>query len=546
MTSGKGTRVLGAVLLCALTLGACGGGDEDQGRTGGSITILGSSFPDYLDPGLSYTVDGWQTLNLVYPGLLTYKRQPGKAEVVAGLAEDLPTVSADGRRWEFTLRKGVRFSDGTPVKASDFKCSIERLLEMDSQGAGLGYTTIEGAERFLKTKKGGVPGIRTDDTAGRITINLVEPRGAFQFELAIPFAGVVPCKTPARNQTKNPPPGAGRYMFQPGSVRVNRGYVLVKNPRFSQEALGDTPIADGKIDRFNVRIERSLSNQVTLISQNRADFMIDIPPADRLPEIKTRYRDRFHEFVTNSSFYFFLNNEVPPFNNLKARQAANHAVDVNAINRLQSGTLAEANEILPPGVPGYRDTPDLYPFDLAKARQLVEESGTKGQSVTVWGNPEDFTKKTVEYWADTLNKIGYRAKVKLIPAETYFATIGNRATKAQTGWANWFQDYPHPADFIDVLLNPERVTASGNNNYSYNADDTKLARMIAEVNKEPELTPEVEAKWAAIDKYVQEQAIWVMYGNRKQTTFMSERMDFENCKGEHPVYTHDWAEFCLK
>lgn len=549
MRSTKRLWALVLALAAMVALAACGGGGKEKagggGKAGGTINVLGSSFPDFLDPGLSYTVDGWEALSQVYPGLLTYKHVTGAdgATVVPGLAEALPKVSADGKTYRFKLREGLKFSDGTPVKASDFKHSIERLLEMDSQGAGLGYTNIVGAADFLKSKKGGVPGIEANDATGEITIRLEKSRGAFSYELAIPFAGIVPSSTPAKNQTKNPPPGAGRYVIK--DVVVNRSYKLVKNPNFS-DSLKGTAVDAGNVDQINVRIERSLANQATLVSQNKADFMIDIPPADRLPEIKSKYAARFHDFPTNSTFYFFLNTEVPPFDNLKARQAANYAVDVNAINRIQGGVLAPANTILPPGVPGFEKTPDLYPFDLEKARQLVEESGTKGMEVTVWGNPETPTKPTVEYWADTLTKIGYKAKVKIVPAETYFTTIGDRSVKAQTGWANWFQDYPHPADFIDVLLNPDRVVATGNNNYSYNAKDRKLAQMINALNNEPELTDAVIKRWAAVDRYIQEQAYWAIYGNRKQTTFMSDRMDFANCKGEHSVWTHDWAEFCLK
>jgi peptide/nickel transport system substrate-binding protein len=560
MRSFRHARALGALValvLAAFVVAACGSDNNDSGggsstsgaqtgaKQGGTIKIMGSSYPDFLDPGLSYTVDGWEALNQAYPGLLTYPHKPGQAgaEVVPGLAKDLPEVSADGKQYKFQLRDGLKFSDGTPVKASDFKGSIERLLEMDSQGSGLGYTNIVGAEEFQKTKKGGVSGIKADDATGAITIDLVKPRGAFSYELAIPFAGIVPAKTPAKNQTKNPPPGAGKYMIK--DVVVNRSYTLVKNPNFSASLKG-TAVDAGNPDELDVTIERSLANQATKISQNTADFMIDIPPADRLPEIKQKYANRFHDFPTNSSFYFFLNSEVPPFNNLKARQAANYAVDVNAINRIQGGVLAPANTILPPGVPGHKNWPDLYPNDLDKAKQLVKESGTAGQSVTVWGNPENPTKPTVEYWADTLNKIGYKAKVKIVPAETYFTTIGDRSTHAQTGWANWFQDYPHPADFIDILLNPSKVVATGNNNYSYNAADKELAQEINALNNEPELTDEVKNKWADVDRKIQEKAYWAIYGNRKQTTFMSDRMDFSKCKGEHSVYTHDWAEFCLK
>jgi peptide/nickel transport system substrate-binding protein len=556
----KHARVLSALVvlvLAAFVVAACGddnsssgdksssGGAQTGAKKGGTINIMGSSYPDFLDPALSYTVDGWEALSQAYPGLLTYPHKPGQAgaEVVPGLAKDLPEVTTDGKTYTFQLRDGLKFSDGKPLKAGDFKASIERILAMDSQGAGLGFTNIVGAEDFLKTKKGGITGITADDATGEIVIKLVKPRGAFAYELSIPFAGIVPRDTPAKNQTKSPPPGAGRYMFQ--DVVVNRSYKLVANPNFSP-ALKGTAIDAGNADAFNVTIERSLPNQATKISQGTSDFMIDIPPADRIREIKTKYASRYHEFPTNSSFYFFLNSEVPPFNNVKARQAANYAVDVNAINRIQGGVLAPANTILPPGVPGHKDWPDLYPFDLAKAKQLVQESGTAGAEVTVWGNPETPTKPTVEYWADTLNKIGYKAKVKIVPAETYFTSIGDRATKAQTGWANWFQDYPHPSDFIDILLNPDKVVATGNNNYSYNAADKELAQEINALNNEPELTDEVKNRWAEVDRKIQEKAYWAIYGNRKQSTFMSDKMDFEKCKGEHSVWTHDWAEFCLK
>jgi hypothetical protein len=88
--------------------------------------------------------------------------------------------------------------------------------------------------------------------------------------------------------------------------------------------------------------------------------------------------------------------------------------------------------------------------------------------------------------------------------------------------------------------------ATGNNNYSYNTKDKKLAAMINAVVKEPELTDAVKDKWAAIDLYVQQQAYWAIYGNRKQSTFFSDRLNFDDCKGISAIYTHDWSRFCLK
>lgn len=537
-----------ALICSALIVAACGdddGGGGGAGKTGGTIKIGHTSMPDFLDPALSFTVDGWQPLLQAYPGLLTFPHESGPpgAEPVPGLAEDMPEVSEDGKTYRLTLREDLQFSDGTPIRASDFKASIERLLEQDSQGSAF-YTGIVGAEEFVETKEGGVDGIKADDEAREITIELTEPRGSFTYELAIPFAGVVPKDTPARNQTKDPPPGAGRYVIQ--DVEINRSYKLRKNPNFSPSLEG-TAVDAGKADGFDVGIYGSEANQVTRISRNELDFMVDNPPPDRAAEVANTYRDRYRKFPTVSTFYFFLNTEAKPFDDLKVRQAVNFAVDPEAIDRIQGGFIAEQNEFLPPAIPGHEDTPDLYPHDPAKAKSLIQEANAEGEKVTVWGNPENPTKQTVEYLADTLNEIGLDAEVRIIAADTYFTTVGDRSQKAQTGWYNWFQDYPHPADFLDVLQNPDNVVATGNNNVQYNADDEELARKINAAAAEPELTDEVKQQWAEIDREVQEKAYGAIYGTREQSTFMSERMDFENCKGDdYAVGQHDWAQFCLK
>ena len=537
-----------ALVCSAFVIAACGddsgGGGGGEGKTGGTIKIVGNAFPDFLDPALSYTQEGWSALIHVYPGLVTFphKSGPEGSEPAPALAEALPEVSADGRTYKLRLRENLQFSDGKPIQASDFKASIERVLETDSQGVGLGFTNIVGAEEFLKTKKGGITGIEVDDQTRDITINLVEPRGPFTFELAIPFAEVVPKDTPGRNQTQNPPPGAGRYMFE--DVETGRSYRMVKNPNFSP-GLEGTAVDAGKADGFTFS-EETASASVTMISQNQADFAIDNPAPDRIAEIKSQYSDRYRELPSTSTFYFFINSEQEPFDDVRVRRAVNHAIDPDAINRVQGGVISAASATLPSSVPGYKKTPDLYPHDVAKAKALIKEAGVEGESVTVWGNPENPTKPTVEYYADVLNDIGLDAKVRIVSSETYFTTIGDRETGAQTGWANWFQDYPHPANFIDVLLNPKRVVATGNNNYSYNAADKELQRKI-DAASEKQLSPEVEEEWAAIDQEIQEKAYWGIYGTRKQATFMSERMDFENCAGDNYAPTvHDWAQFCLK
>src|SRR5215210_7336125 len=113
----------GAMLLATLAAFAgCG----DDNKVAGSITISQTSQPDFLDPALSYTLNGWEPMWLVYTPLLTYRRAEGEAgsKLIPGLATDLPDISADGLTYRLTLRSGLEYSDGSPVKASDFEHTI--------------------------------------------------------------------------------------------------------------------------------------------------------------------------------------------------------------------------------------------------------------------------------------------------------------------------------------------------------------------------------------------------------------------------------------
>ena len=101
---------------------------------------------------------------------------PDGATIVPALAKDLPKVSSDGKTYTLTLRTGLKYSDGTPVKASDFKYAIKRDFLLDSPGVGF-FTNIVGADEFSKTKKGDISGITADDATGKITIKLDEAAG---------------------------------------------------------------------------------------------------------------------------------------------------------------------------------------------------------------------------------------------------------------------------------------------------------------------------------------------------------------------------------
>jgi peptide/nickel transport system substrate-binding protein len=560
-----GRRAL-VLLLAALSMSviaACGGDDDDGGGTsggggggeaknGGSITISQTSQPDFMDPALTYTVNGIEPLWLVYTPLLTYART-GDAEkdslVIPGLAEDMPTISKDGKTYELTLRKGLKYSDGSPVKATDFEHTVGRVLNLESGGSAF-YLGITGAQDYIDAGKcdGDIKGIDADDKTGKITINLDAPDGSFSNVLAMWFVGLVPGDTPCKNLTENPPPGVGPYKVTESVP--NRQFVLEKNANWPD--LGaDLPA--GHVDKITTKIIKSAQRQAQDVISGELDYMQDPPPADIKPEVKAKYSDRYREITTASTYYMFMNNRTPPFDKKEVREAINIGLDKPALARLFAGEVAPGCSFLPPGQPGYDealDTDDCPwgnpndPPDVEKARQMIKDAGVAGADVTVYGNNDDPTDKVTEAYADQLTKLGFKAKPKILDGGVYFQTIGSAKEAPQTGFANWFQDFPHPKNFF-FLVDGKSIQPTNNQNFG-NVDDPEITKGIAELNQEPEMTDEVAAKWGELNKKLVERAWIVPYGHRKLATFLSERMDFDNCSRFHPVYFNDYSSFCLK
>jgi peptide/nickel transport system substrate-binding protein len=532
--------------------GGGGGGGGGEAKSGGSITISETSQPDFLDPALSYTVNGIEPLWLVYTPLITYPRtgdMEKDASLIPGLAEDMPTISNNGTRYELTLRGGLKYSDGSPVKAEDFEHTIKRVLNLESGGSAF-YLVIEGAQEYIDAGKpeGDISGIETNNQSGKITINLTEPDGSFSHVLAMWFAGLVPSDTPFRNLTEDPPPGVGPYMVTESVP--NRQFVLEKNQNFPD--LG-TDIPPGNVDQITVKIIKSAQRQTQDVISGELDYMQDPPPADLKPQVKAEYSDRYEEHTTASTYYMFMNHRVPPFDNPKIREAVNWGLDKPALARLFAGETTPGCSFLPPGVPGYDEALDVEecpwgnpnePPDLERARQMIEEEGEAGTKVTVYGNNDDPTDKVTEAYADQLNKMGFDATPKILDGGVYFQTIGAAETKAQTGFANWFQDFPHPKNFM-FLVDGASIQPTNNQNFG-NVDIPEITKGIAELNQEPEITDEVADRWRELNVQLVEEAAIAPYGHRKLATFVSERMDFENCTRFHPVYNNDYSSFCLK
>jgi len=524
----------------ALSLASCG---SSGGKEGGTLTVSFAEAPDYLDPQLSYNVEGWSAMYNTYIPLLTYAHAEGKAgsQVVPGLAESLPKISNGGKTYELTLRHGLKYSDGTPVKASDFRSTVERLLALESGGSPF-YTDIVGAEKFLEAKQGGIPGIKTDDKTGEITIDLNSPRGTFDNELAMPFVALVPPDTPPKDQTPNPAPATGPYMIV--SSHPGRDWSYERNPQWEKNNAKLMPdLPSGHVNKIDVEVVRNQSTQVNKVEQGSTNWMFDPLPTDRIASVKARYEGtQYRPEQSISTYFFWMNTTKPPFDDLKVRQAVNYAVDPEAVERIYGGELTAGQQILPPGMPGYEKY-ELYPHNMAKAKALIKQANPSDREITVWTDNISPNDEIGAYYQDVLSQLGFNAKLKTL-GDNYFPVIGNTSTPdLDTGWANWFEDYPHPNDFFQPLLSGASIAQINNGNLAQ-INDPDLNKKIERLGTK-QLGPKQEREYAELDKEYMEQAPWAPLGNLKVSLFVSSDIDAEKVIW-NPTFWGDLSSFQFK
>jgi peptide/nickel transport system substrate-binding protein len=549
--------VLATACVTAGVVAACGGSDSGSGsksgggggnKEGGTATVLIGTAPDFLDPGQGYTTQSAEATWISYLGLLTYKHASGQkgTEIIPGLAEGLPEVSKDGKTYKLKLRKDLVFSNGKPVKASDFASTVERTVKSNWGGKSFVTSYVDGAAAFDGGKAKSISGITTDDATGDITIKLTTAYGAFPNVLAFPAMGLVPKGTPAKNLSNDPPPGVGPYMIT--DVQANRTFTLTKNSKFADLKIPDVPV--GHLDKVVFKITSNTQSEAQQVLNDEADAFDagdTLPPA-LLPQIQSKAKDRYKKQTVPSTFYFFLNTKMKPFSSPEARQAVNYAIDRQAMTRLASGFLEPACYFIPEGIAGHPTGDCAYGNlekpDVEKAKQLVKQSGMEGEKVTVWGQERSPRKQYVEYYAEVLNKIGFKATPKIIADSVYFPTIGNEKTKAQTGFADWIQDFPNPSDFY-LLLDAKSIQPVNNQNFS-NVNDPKIQDALGKLNPVPatELS-RVSSQWEDLDRYAASKAYQVVYGSEQVPQFYGTKLDFESAVF-HPLYWNDWSSAQLK
>lgn len=538
--SRAGAVAVVAVVALALVGAGCGSSGNNA-STPSTLEATFASAPDYLDPSLSYTLEGWTSMWDTYVPLLTYVHADGAAgtKVIPGLARALPRITDGGRTYTLFLRPGLRYSDGTPVRASDFGATIERMIAMNSPATPF-YTSIVGAEKFAKTKHGGISGIEADDKTGRIVIHLEHPRSTFSNELAMLSAAPLPADTKHEDLSGDPPPGTGPYEIvasKPGSSWEYR-----RNPEWAKANGKLMPrIPAGHFDAIDVSVNKNSETAVNEVEHGSKDWMEEQPPSDRFAELLSRYKGTQLLITPQIDiYYFWMNVDTPPFNDVRVRRAVNYAINPAALTRIYGGQLRPSQQVLPVAMPGHR-TYKPYPYDMKKAKELIAAADPKVRDVNVWTYNLDPNKQAGEYYEGVLRELGFHTTLKTVAAANYITVIGNQSTPGlDTGLGNWYIDYPHPNDYFAPQLSSAGITPTASTNWAH-FHEPRIDRQIALLNRKP-LSPATEAAYARLDREVMRQAPWAPFGSLALTSFVSDQIDLKKLVVS-PVFGQDLASF---
>lgn len=514
------------VLACCITASAASARVSTARASGGTATLTVAAFQS-LDPQIGFLTTNSMVEYVVYTPLLTFAHASGVAgtELIPGLATALPKVSNGGLTYTLSLRKGLKYSDGSPVKASDFLHVVERALKLNWGGDSFLTADIVGASDYQSGKAAGVSGITTNDRTGTIAIHLIQGDSAFSNILAFTGLGLVPGSTPMTDQGANPPPGVGAYELV--NVVPGQGFDLVKNPTFASLHLPRIPT--GYLSEIKVNVVSNALTAAEDVLNNQADAFDPsgvIQPA-LIDPIKSQASDRFRAEPGEALQYLFFNTSIAPFNNKAARVAVTYAFDRGAVARLESGFLQPGCYVLPLSFPGHSNQPCPYGQptgapNVSKAKSMIAAAHLTGSSVTVYSQAADPYQEIGAYYVSVLNSIGFNASLKLLAPAIYYPTTANPTLHIQTGFAAYHADYANPTTFYH-LLDGRTITPT----FSVNRDqvnDPHMQSVLQKLQPLP-LSSSVVAQWSALDRYEAQQAYWFVIGYPKSPEFFSNRID---------------------
>jgi peptide/nickel transport system substrate-binding protein len=543
------TAIAGGTAV-AMLLAACGADEGDGGTNGGGTTTtpaynaaIGKVFNpsdkkggtikfanpsdwDSLDPGETYYGYSWDFLRLYGRSLLMFKPVPGEAgnELVPDLAEGLGQPSSDAKTWTYKIRKGVKFEDGTEVKAKDVAHAVLRSTDKEEFPNGPAYF-----EQFLDLPEGykgpykskGVDTSSAIETPDDYTIvfHLKTPFGGFDYLAQLPQTVPVPEAKDTGAKYREHVISTGPYKFE--SNESGKGFVLVRNDAWDQAT---DPNRKALPDRYEVDLNVNaddIDNRVI-----SGDLHVDVPGTGVQPAAQSRVlndpalKARADNPVIARLWYTSIIPTVAPLDNIECRKAVLYATDRTGYQTAYGGEVAGgeiATSLLPPQIPGQQKF-DLYPAgsdnkgDVAKAKDALAKCGQPNGFATniAYRAERPKEKATAESLQQALKRVGIELTLKPFPAGDYFSQYAgnppyvkaNGLGLAVNGWgADWNDGFGFLSQIVDSrVIRP----TGGSSNLSVMSPevDKMLDDALAETDKTKR-----EQLWGEIDKRVMEEAV---------------------------------------
>ena len=524
----------------------------------GGALRFGTAFPvESMDPPKGWSTFGFAVIPATHDGLTGFKKVGGVegGVVLPNLAEEMLPPTDDGRTYSFTLRRGLRYSDGSPVRASDVRKSFERQYLMDGP-ALVFYGAIKGTDTCSPEGCDLSQGIVTDDAARTVTFHLRQADPDFFYNLAFPTAAIVPSTMPMKDAGYTAVPGTGPYRMAKVTGDDSGGEVqLERNPHFRSRG----PVQpDGYPDRMVVRWGGTPEGAVDSVKRGDVDFTIDAQElGEDTAKLLNEVPAQVHTFDGLTVFYATLNPNIPPLDDVRVRRALNFAVDRRAMGAFlpsaqYGGTTCQ---VLAKDLVGYKPycpyTKNPTPSgtwtgpDLATARRLISEAGARGKTITIWIPPGVPTGPAAEALADAARSIGLRAVIRNpeeLPEEAQFDPKAFQVTLI-----GWFADFPSPSNFILPLLacpsliiqltGLEEAPANLGHFCDRNIDAITL-RAISEQQRDPLKSADL---WADVDRAYVDTAAWIPFASFRTITLVSARVGNVLSNPSHgPILSQMW------
>ncbi|HEY8908932.1 MAG TPA: ABC transporter substrate-binding protein [Desulfosporosinus sp.] len=496
--------VIAAMLSATLILSGCGqtaaptkdGASTSKPVDGGNFRFGMIASPSNLEPAFLEEQNGIEIGKELFDGLVRY--DPKTLEVKPAIAEKWD-YSADKKTITFHIRKGVKFHDGTEVKAQDVLDDWNRLAAKDT--ASPVSFPLEPIVGFKEANSGAAKTIsglkKIDDYTVEVT--LVETNAAFITSLGHPAVGIyklagattagkdfgTPASTPATMI------GTGAFTF----VKWNADQdITIK--KFA-DYYGDKV----HVDQVVYKLFKDESTAMNEFRAGNLDFVDLLPPGQRQSIIKEFPNQTVKTVALTTQYIGFNLNKAPFKDNLNLRKAVAYAVDPQSvIDTVLEGISTVANGPLPAGMPGYDKDLKAPTYDKAKAKEYLAKAGYpdgKGLPAIQYSyNFNQQNQKVAEAFQGQLKEVGIQTELKNIEWASYIKSL--QSGDSQMFRLAWGADYPDPDDFLGILYSKKQFGANNDTFYSNPEVETLLTQALTETDT---------AKRNVIYKTIQEKVV---------------------------------------